>query len=94
MRTGVFLVFLGLAALHLRIAMQEQAEYSGTGDSEAMIAHLRSPFLLTWHARRLHLLQGRFHLRRRQGALQCLARLRDAPAAGKPAWRFAQQQAA
>ena len=59
MRTGVFLVLLGLAALHLRIAMQEQAEYSGTGDSEAMIAHLRSPFLLTWHARRLHLLQGK-----------------------------------
>ncbi len=59
LRTGVFLVFLALAALNLRIAMQEQAEYSGTGDSEAMIAHLRSPFLLTWHARRLHLLQGK-----------------------------------
>ncbi len=59
MRTGAFLVLLALAALHLRVAMQEQAEYSGTGASEAMILHLRSPFLLTWHARRLHLLQGR-----------------------------------
>ena len=57
-RAGVFLVLLVLAALQLRIALQEQAEYSGTGDSAAMIDYLRSPFLLTWHGKRLHLLEG------------------------------------
>jgi hypothetical protein len=57
-RAGVFLVLLILAALQLRIAMREQAEYSGAGESAAMIDSLRSPFLLTWHGKRLHLLEG------------------------------------
>lgn len=57
-RAAAFLVLLVLAAVQLRIAMQEQAEYSDTGGSAAMIDHLRSPFLLTWHGKRQHLLEG------------------------------------
>ncbi len=57
-RAGAFLVLLVLAVVQLRIAIQEQAEYSGTGSSAAMIDSLRSPFLLTWHGKRLHLLEG------------------------------------
>ena len=56
-RAGAFLMLLVLAAMQLRIAMQEQAEFSDTGSSTAMIDSLRSPFLLTWHGRQ-HLLEG------------------------------------
>mgnify|MGYP001381347851 CR=1 FL=1 len=57
-RTVAFLALLALTAVQLRIALQEQAEYSDTGASAAMLDLLRSPFLLTWHGRRLHQLEG------------------------------------
>jgi len=57
-RIAAFLALAALAAVQLRIALQEQAEYSDAGASAAMIAMLRSPFLLVWHGKRLHLLEG------------------------------------
>ena len=58
LRIVTFLALAALATVQLRIALQEQAEYSGTGASTAMMNSLRSPFLLTWHGKRLHLLDG------------------------------------
>ena len=57
-RVVCFLVLLGLAALQLFIAWQQQTEYSGTGGSTALLEYLRSPSLLTWHAKRFHLIEG------------------------------------
>ncbi len=57
-RLGCFLGLLGLATLQLFIALQEQTEYSGTGSSAATLEYLRSPYLLTWHAKRLQLIEG------------------------------------
>jgi len=58
LRLGAFLALLVLAAVQLRIALQEQAEYSGTGAGAAMLDSLRNPFLLTWHGKRRHLVDG------------------------------------
>ncbi|MBB5348085.1 hypothetical protein JWG42_16715 [Desulfoprunum benzoelyticum] len=58
LRLGAFLALLALAAVQLRIALPEQAEYSDAGAAAAMLDALRSPFLLTWHGKQLHQLQG------------------------------------
>jgi tetratricopeptide (TPR) repeat protein len=57
-RIVCFLFLLGLAALQLFISRQEQTAYSGTSGSAAMLGSLYSSSLLTWHAKRLHLLEG------------------------------------
>ena len=57
-RVVCFLILLGLAALQLFIAGQEQTVYSGTSDSTAMLESLYSPSLLTWNAKRFHLIEG------------------------------------
>lgn len=57
-RVACFLILLGLAALQLFIARQEQTAYSSTSGSAAMLGSLYSPSLLTWHAKSLHLLEG------------------------------------
>ena len=57
-RVVCFLVLLGLAALQLFIARQEQTEYSCTSGSTAFLEYLRCSSLLTWHAKRFHLIEG------------------------------------
>jgi len=54
-----FLLLSSLAVLQLLIARQEQTAYSGTSGSAAMLESLYSPSLLTWHAKRFHLLEGK-----------------------------------
>lgn len=39
--------------------MQEQIEFSSTSSSAAVLDYLHSPYLLTWHAKRLHLIEGK-----------------------------------
>jgi len=51
-------MLIGLAALQLFVARLEQTTYSGTSGSAAMVESLYSPSLLTWHAKRFHLLEG------------------------------------
>lgn len=58
-RVVCFLLLSSLAVLQLLIAWQEQTAYSGTSGSAAMVESLYSPSLLTWHAKRLHLLEGK-----------------------------------
>lgn len=53
-----FGVLLALAGLQLFIAWQEQTEYSSASGSAAVLENLYSPQLLTWHAKRFHLLEG------------------------------------
>ncbi len=57
-RVVCFLVLLGLAGLQLFIARQEQTEYSSTSDSADLLEYLHSSFLLTWHAKRFHRIEG------------------------------------
>ncbi|MBA3005541.1 MAG: tetratricopeptide repeat protein [Proteobacteria bacterium] len=57
-RAVCFLMLVGLAVLQLFIARQEQTEYTSTSGSTALIESLRSPYLLTWHAKRFHLIEG------------------------------------
>ena len=58
-RAGCFLVLVILAGLQLFVALREQLEYGGNHDSKAVIDLLRSPYLLTWHGKRLHMLEGK-----------------------------------
>jgi hypothetical protein len=58
LRTVCYFVLLGLAVLQLHIARQEQTEFSSTRASAAMLNSLRSSYLLAWHAKRIHLLEG------------------------------------
>lgn len=57
-RVVCFLFLLGLATLQLFIARQEQTEYSSTSGLPDSLEYLHSPYLLTWHAKRFHLLEG------------------------------------
>ncbi len=57
-RVVCFLVLLGLAVLQLFIARQEQTAYSSTKVSAAMLESQYSSSLLTWHAKRFHLIEG------------------------------------
>lgn len=51
-------MLLGLAILQLFVARQEQTEYSSTSGSTAFLESLRSSYLLTWHGKRFHLIEG------------------------------------
>lgn len=57
-RLTAFCLLVVLACLQMRIALQEQLEYSGDSNFSALFEYLRSPFLLTWQGKRLHMLQG------------------------------------
>lgn len=57
-RVACFLFLLGLAMFQVFIARQEQAQYSSTSGLPDSLEYLHSPYLLTWHAKRFHLLEG------------------------------------
>lgn len=57
-RSICLLILVGLAAMQLFVAWQEQIEYSGTSGSTALLEYLRSSSLLTWHAKHFHLIEG------------------------------------
>lgn len=57
-RLVCFGILLSLAMLQLSIARHEQTVHSSTSGSAAILESLYSPYLLTWHGKRLHLLEG------------------------------------
>jgi len=58
LRTLCYAILLGLAALQMKIALQEQLEFSNTSGSAAVVDFVRSSYLLDYHAKRLHLVEG------------------------------------
>jgi len=57
-RLVCFGILLSLAMLQLFIARHEQTVHSNASGSSAIVESLYSPYLLTWHGKRLHLLEG------------------------------------